>query len=248
MNWMQCRIPEGLTMTIDEVMAELKSLGKQQTLATYRRHGADGDLFGVQIGDLKKVLKKIKGDQELALALWDTGNGDAMYLAGLAADGSLMTRKQLDGWARTAWWYMLSGYSVPGVAAENEAACSLAMKWLKMRDPKRACAGWGTYAAVLAIRPDDELDFAEIKSLLKTLEAEIDSAPNRVKYCMNSFVISVGSYVKPLLKAAKATARKIGAVEVDMGDTACQTPLATDMIAKIESMGRVGKKRKTAKC
>ena len=85
-------------------------------------------------------------------------------------------------------------------------------------------------------------------ALLKTLEAEIDSAPNRVKYCMNSFVISVGSYVKPLLKAAKATARKIGAVEVDMGDTACQTPLATDMIAKIESMGRVGKKRKTAKC
>jgi 3-methyladenine DNA glycosylase AlkD len=132
-------------MTIDEVMAELKSLGKERTVASYRRHGADGDLFGVQIGDLKKVLKKIKGDQELALALWDTGNGDAMYLAGLAADGSLMTRKQLDGWARTAWWDMLSGYSVPGVAAENEAACSLALKWLKMKDPKRACTGWSTY-------------------------------------------------------------------------------------------------------
>jgi hypothetical protein len=83
---------------------------------------------------------------------------------------------------------------------------------------------------------------------LKTVEAGIDSAPNRVKYCMNAFVISVGSYVKPLLNAAKATAKKIGVVEVDMGDTACQTPLATEMIAKIESMGRVGKKRKTAKC
>jgi hypothetical protein len=225
-------------MTIDEVMAELKSLGKERTVATYRRHGADGDLFGVQIGDLKKVLKKIKGDQELALS----------YLAGLAADGSLMTRKQLDGWARTAWWDMLSGYSVPGVAAENEAACSLALKWLKMKDPKRACTGWSTYSAVLSIRPDDELDHSEIKSLLKTVEAEIDSAPNRVKYCMNAFVISVGSYVKPLLNAAKATAKKIGVVEVDMGDTACQTPLATEMIAKIESMGRVGKKRKTAKC
>ncbi len=84
-------------MNVDEVMAELKSLGKEQTLATYRRHGADGEMFGVQIGDLKKVLKKIKGDQDLALSLWETGNGDAMYLAGLAADGSLMTRKQLDG-------------------------------------------------------------------------------------------------------------------------------------------------------
>lgn len=235
-------------MTIDEVMAELKSLGKEQTLATYRRHGADGDLFGVQIGDLKKVLKKIKGDQELALALWDTGNGDAMYLAGLSADGRLMTRKQLDDWARTAWWYMLSGYSVPGVAAENEAACSLAMKWLKMKVPKRACAGWSTYSAVLSIRPDEELDLDEIKTLLKKVETEIHDAHDRVRYCMNGFVISVGSYVKPLLKTAKAAAKRIGVVEVDMGDTACQTPSAVDMIAKVESKGRVGKKRKTAKC
>jgi 3-methyladenine DNA glycosylase AlkD len=235
-------------MTVDQVVAELKSLGNAGTLATYRRHGAAGDMFGVKIGDLKTVLKKIKGDQKLALALWETGNGDAMYLAGLAADGRLMTRKQLDGWARTAWWEMLSGYSVPGVAAENEVACSLAMKWLKMKDPKRACAGWSTYSAVIAIRPDDELDLDEIKGLLEKVEAEIDTALNRVKYCMNGFVISVGSYVKPLLKAVKASAKRIGVVEVDMGDTACQTPSATDMIAKIESMGRVGKKHKTAKC
>jgi 3-methyladenine DNA glycosylase AlkD len=235
-------------MTIDEVMAELESLGNAGTLATYRRHGADGDMFGVKIGDLKTVLKKTKGDQELALALWETGNGDAMYLAGLAADGRLMTRKQLDGWARTAWWYMLSGYSVPGVAAENEAACALAMKWLKMKDSKRACAGWSTYSAVLSIRADGELDLDEIKGLLEKVEAEINTAPNRVRYCMNAFVISVGSYVKPLLKAAKASAKRIGVVEVDMGDTECKVPLATGMISKIESMGRVGKKRKTPKC
>jgi hypothetical protein len=65
---------------------------------------------------------------------------------------------------------------------------------------------------------------------------------------MNGFVISVGTYVKPLLKHAKAVAKKIGAVEVDMGDTACRVPLATAYIAKVEKMGRVGKKRKTMKC
>ncbi|NQV25916.1 MAG: DNA alkylation repair protein [Rhodopirellula sp.] len=235
-------------MTVDEVMAELQSYGNAGTLATYRRHGAHGDMFGVKIGDLKKVLKKIKGDQELALALWETGNGDAMYLAGLAADGRLMTRKQLDHWVKTAWWSMLSGYSVPGVAAENEAAFPLAMKWLKVKDPTRACAGWSTYSAVISMRADDDLDLEEIRSLLQKVEAEIDTAPNQVRYCMNSFVISVGAYVKPLLKAAKATAKRIGVVEVDMVDTECKVPVATEMISKIESMGRVGKKRKTAKC
>lgn len=235
-------------MNVTEVMAELKALGNPQTVEIYRRHGADGDLFGVKIGDLKKILRKIKGDQELALALWETGNGDAMYLAGLAADGRQMTRKQLDHWARTAWWKMLSGYSVPGVAAEHEAAFAIAMKWINMKDVRRACSGWNTYAAALSIRPDDELDLNEIKGLLKRIESEIDSAADAVRYNMNGYVIAVGAYVKPLLKAAKATAKKIGMVEVDMGDTACQVPVATDAIQKIESKGRVGKKRKTAKC
>ena len=47
---------------------------------------------------------------------------------------------------------------------------------------------------------------------------------------MNSFVISVGGYVKPLLKAGEGgRAKKIGEVRVDMGDTACKVPLATDV-------------------
>lgn len=235
-------------MTVNEVMAELRSCGDERTLATYRRHGADGDLYGVKVGDLKKVLKRIKGNQQLALDLWETGNGEAMYLAGLAADGSLMTKKQLDGWARTAWWDMLSGYSVPGVAAEHQAAFQIAIKWLNMKNTTRTCTGWNTYAAALSIRPDDELDLDEIRELLKKVEREINSASDRVRYCMNGFVISVGSYVKPLLREAKVTAKRIGIVDVDMGDTACQVPVATDMIARIESMGRVGRKRKTAKC
>jgi hypothetical protein len=62
------------------------------------------------------------------------------------------------------------------------------------------------------------------------------------------FVISVGGYVKPLLKQAKAAARQIGTVSVDMGDTACKVPLATAYIEKMEAAGRIGKKRKTMRC
>ena len=46
-------------MTLDEVMTALKSLGNEKTVATYRRHGADGEMFGVKIADLKKILKKV---------------------------------------------------------------------------------------------------------------------------------------------------------------------------------------------
>jgi hypothetical protein len=65
---------------------------------------------------------------------------------------------------------------------------------------------------------------------------------------MNGLVISVGSNVKPILSSAKATAKRIGAVDVNVGDTACTVPLATEYIGKIEKANRVGQKRETAKC
>jgi hypothetical protein len=65
---------------------------------------------------------------------------------------------------------------------------------------------------------------------------------------MNNFVICVGSYVVDLHQDALAIARQIGTVEVDMGGTACQVPLAEEAIQKVVSKGRLGKKRKQARC
>ena len=65
---------------------------------------------------------------------------------------------------------------------------------------------------------------------------------------MNAFVIAVGSYVKPLTALAMEIAEKIGPVEVDMGNTSCQVPLAADYIRKVEKRNPTGKKRKSVKC
>jgi 3-methyladenine DNA glycosylase AlkD len=235
-------------MTVKEVMSQLEKLGSEQQRKTYRNHGAKGDIFGVKIGDMKTIVKKIKGDQALALELYDTGVADAMYLAGLVADGSKMTKKQLNDWAKAASWSMTSDYTVPWVAAESPHARELALKWIDSPRETIACSGWNTYGGLVATRPDEELDLKEIQGLLNQVVKEIKTAPNPVRYCMGGFVIAVGSYVKPLLEKAKAAAERIGKVEVDMGDTSCKVPVPLDYIRKVESMGRVGRKRKTMKC
>lgn len=235
-------------MNVSQVMTELKKKGSAQTVKIFSRHGAPENMFGVKVADLKLIAKKIKGDQELACELYATGNSDAMYLAGLVADGSQMTKRDLENWARQAPWYMISEYTVPWVTSDSDHAQSLALKWIKSRKENVASSGWSTYAALLGTRGDEELDLKEIKGLLKQIEKEIDDAPNRVRYTMNGFVIAVGSYVKPLLKESKATAKKIGKVDVNVGETSCKVPLATEYIARMENMGRVGKKRKTARC
>jgi len=133
------------------------------------------------------------------------------------------------------------------VTVENPAGRALALEWMKSKNESVASSGWCTYSGLVATQADHALDLAEVERLLGTVVKEIGAAPNRLRYTMNGFVIAVGSYVKPLLKQAQAAARQLGAVSVDMGDTACKVPLAA-AIAKIEDAGRVGKKRKTIRC
>jgi 3-methyladenine DNA glycosylase AlkD len=239
----------GISMnTVPQVLAALKKKGTAQTRKTYARHGIPEPMFGVKIGDLKPIAKQLKGNQDLALALYESGNYDAMYLAAMVADGAQMNKRQLEAWAKGATCGMLSEYAVPWVANETPHARDLAVKWINSKNEALASSGWCTYAGIVATKPDDALDLAEIEALVDQVVEKIDAAPNRVRYAMNSFVIAVGAYVKPLLKHAKQAAKSIGKVEVDMGDTACRVPLATEYIQKIETMGRVGRKRKTLRC
>lgn len=235
-------------MELNDVMAALEQLGNESTKKTLMRHGATEPLFGVKIGDMKPIVKKLKGRQDLALKLYGTGNLDAMYLAGLVANGADMSKKELESWVKQARSPMVAEYTVPWVAAEHPDARAIALKWMDAKSELIAAAGWNTYCGIVALRPDSELDFAEIEALLARIKKDINTAPNRVRYCMNSFVIAVGAAVKPLLSKAKALAKSLGQVEVDMQGTACKVPLALDAILKIEDMGRVGTKRKTMKC
>jgi len=243
-------LAKGIKMlTLAEVMLELEQLGTEQTRRTFVRHGAPLDqIFGVKVGDLKTILKKIKGRQDLALELYDTGNSDAMYLAGLTANGALMTKKQLESWAKKASWSMISDYTVPWVASESPFAAELALKWIDAKQPMIVSSGWMTWSAIVAIRPDEELDLKVLEKLLERVVHEIHDSHNDVRSAMNGFVISVGGYVLPLQQKARDAARKIGTVEVDMGDTACKVPVALEYIDKMIARGNAGKKRKTAKC
>jgi 3-methyladenine DNA glycosylase AlkD len=236
--------------TVAVVMSELKKKGKEQTRKIYARHGMDPErVYGVSVADLKVIAKTIKGQQELACDLYETGNMDAMYLAGMVADGTRLTKAQLNKWAKSAvGLQMISEYTVPWLTVENPLARELALEWMSSKDPGIAASGWCTYSGLLSLTADEALDLQEISVLLERVTKKIGNAPNRVKMTMNNFVIAVGSCVKPLLKQAKAVAKELGTVKVDMGYTECKVPLATAYIEKIEKAGRVGKKRKTIRC
>jgi hypothetical protein len=122
---------------------------------------------------------------------------DAMYLAGIVADGAQMSKQQLNDWAEgAANMQMISEYAVPWLAVENPHGRQLALRWIKSKKEHVAATGWCTYAGLLATEPDENLDLTEIEQLLATAVEQIPQAPNRERYSMNGFVIAVGAYVK----------------------------------------------------
>jgi len=235
-------------MTFEDIMRELENFGTEQTKTVLSRHGAREPFFGVKVQDLKKIVKKVKKNHELSMQLYDTGNSDAMYLAGLIADEKRISKETLQNWVEKAYWYMISEYTVPWVAAESRYGEELAAEWIESDLENIASAGWSTYSSVVSLKQDEELNLPYYRSLLARVEKTIHHAPNRVRYTMNGFVIAIGSYIQALSVEAERTADSIGKVEVLMGGTACRVPLASEYIKKVADKGRIGIKRKVARC
>jgi len=235
-------------MNADDILSQLKESGNEQTKKILMRHGAKEPFFGVQVKDLKQIQKQIKANHQLALELFNTGNSDAMYLAGLISEPQKMTKEQLQDWVDKAYWYYLSEYAVAWTTAESNFGWELALEWIKSDKENIASSGWATLSSILAIRNDEEIDHDAISKLLDYITENIDNEKSRVKYTMNGFVIAVGSYYRPLLEKAKSVSLEIGKVEVEMNGTSCKVPFAKDYIDKIEKKNKVGHKRKTAFC
>lgn len=237
-----------LLSTLDEVMAELSRVGDETIRRILRKHGAQEPCFGVRIENLKFILKQSQASHDLAMKLFASGNFDAMYLAGLMMDGATMSREELQAWCQTNYGSSISSYTVPWCAAESRFGFELALEWIESDREFVAVSGWNTLGSILLITEDAQLDITSYRTLLQGLPSRIRTAQNRVKEAMNGYVIAAGSAVTALTADALVVADQLGRVVVDVGDTACKIPDARASIEKVQLKGRIGHKKKTAKC
>jgi 3-methyladenine DNA glycosylase AlkD len=216
-------------MTVDEVMNALEKAGSEQTKKTFKRHGMREPLFGVKYGDLGVLVKKIKVDHALAKALWKTGNGDARALATMIADPSAVTLAELDGWAKDVHWYG-GADAIAKLAGRSPHAQELLQKWTSADAEWVERAGWHLLAGLAG---ESGLPDAFFEPWLPRITKEIHGAKNFVRDGMNTALIAIGGRSAGLRAKAEAAAKKIGPVEVDWGDTNCETKDAIPYIAKM---------------
>ncbi|PHR17504.1 MAG: DNA alkylation repair protein, partial [Fluviicola sp.] len=182
-------------MNVKEVMDFLESKGSEQTRKIYKNHGAPDDFYGVKVGDMKPIQKKEKNNHSLALQLFDTGNSDAQYLAGLIADPKEFTKADFEKWAKNSGWYMVSEYAVAWNLAESPLCMEICADWISSSDEKLQECAWAAMSAHLGIVPDENIDKAYHKSLIDHVEKNIHASENRVRYCMNGYIIALGAAV-----------------------------------------------------
>lgn len=222
-------------MDVEAVLRELESLGTERTKKGYMQQGAHEPLFGAATGAMKQIVKRTKRDQALADELYDTGNYDAMYLAGMIADPKAMTEADFDRWMEGAYFYMISDYIVAVTLAETDISQAVADRWIASDKELYMSAGYSCYCWLLGNRRDEEFDREKLSTMLDTVEKTIHSHPDRAKHAMHNFVSTVGVSYIPLHEKALSVAR--GSV-----------PVAADEIQRAVDKGRLGFKRKSVRC
>jgi len=217
-------------MRVEEVLDQLRKMGTAQNVKIYRRHGAGQNLFGVSFANLKQLKRQLKVNHALAEALWRTGNVDAMTLATMIADPQRLTATAADAWLKDISYYLLADL-LGGLVARSPLALSKFKKWSKSKQELTRQAGYAILSMMLRARPEEAPD-ALCEQALTDIEQQIHRSPNRARHAMNQTLIAIGIAKPKLRHRAIAAARRIGPVEVDHGETSCQTPDAEAYINK----------------
>jgi 3-methyladenine DNA glycosylase AlkD len=193
-------------MTIKEILAKLESLGDDARRKHNIKAGAPDNQFGVKLGDIRALAKKIKTHHELGLKLWETGNSDAQLLATLLMKPGSLSADELDKLTRSVTFSHVADWLNAYVVAQHPEKESLREKWMKAKDRWAARAGWNLTASCV----NKEAKDLDLSALLDRIEKEMPKAEPEVQWTMNNTLGAIGVHHAKHRERAVAIGEKIG--------------------------------------
>ena len=212
--------------SLKDTLAQLESLGDEKVRALHRKAGANGNLFGVKMGDIRKIAAKIKTDHALALGLWDTGIVDAQLLAILVMKPKMVSAAELDGMVRAVAIPWVADWLASYITKEHPDKETLRQKWMNDKNPWAARAGWSLTAGRVARDPEG----LDIPALLDRIEADLASADPAEQWTMNNTLAGIGIHHAKFRKRALAIGEKLGVYRDYPVSKGCTSPFAPSWI------------------
>jgi len=211
---------------IEKIISDLHNLGTTQNAKIYQRHGAEGNVLGVGIGNLRKLKTKLYREidnkiiHEYARELWKTKIVDARILCLLICDPKVMTDKEFDRYLKDITYYPMTDF-VADLAFRSKFSIKKLHEWINLPDEMYRRAGYVTLG--LMARKDENLDDEFFLKFVKKIEKDINKSANRAKEAMNNALIAIGMRNNKLRERILEAADKIGDIEIDYGKTRCKT-------------------------
>ncbi len=209
-------------MTLNEVLEQLKALGNAKVRAQNAKSGAGDNQFGVSLGEIRVLAKKIKTDHALALSLWDTGNVDAQFLAALLIEPKKLSAEAMDRMVRSIAFVRVADWLNSYVVAKHPGKEALREDWMAADDRWAARAGWHLTAERVEKNPDG----LDLPALLDRIESEMADAVPEVQWTMNSTLATIGIHAPKLRKRAIAIGEKLGIYRDYPVSKGCTSPFA----------------------
>jgi len=220
-------------MTVDEVIAGLKELGNPENVARMERYAiVTAKSFGVPTPALKQFAKEVKkratDRHMLAQELWETGIYDARAVGFLIDDPKLVTKKQMEAWAKDFDnWATVDG-TCCYLFCRTPFAYEKAVEWAGKKPEfiKRAGFAMMAYLAVHDKRAPDE----KLAGFLPLIEKHSDDDRNFVKKAVNWALRQIGKRSLSLNKLSIEAAERI-----KLQGTKPARWIATDALRELKS-------------
>jgi 3-methyladenine DNA glycosylase AlkD len=209
-------------MTLKEVLSELESLGNEKVRRMHMKNGAGDNLYGAQMGDIRKVAAKIKIDDALAKKLWATGNLDARLLAVLLTKPKNLSATEVDAMVRDASFSWLADWVNAYIVRNHPDKEELRVRWMQDADPWAARAGW----SLTAERIGKGAEGIDATALLDRIEAEMATAHAATQWTMNNCLAGIGIHMPEQRKRALAIGERLGVYRDYPVSKGCTSPFA----------------------
>jgi 3-methyladenine DNA glycosylase AlkD len=207
---------------LKETLAQLESLGTEKVRAQYRKNGVGDNQFGVRLGDIRKLAAKIKTDDPLAVALWDSGILEARLLAILLFKPKSLSRDELDRMVRSVNYEQVADWLNAYVVKRHPDSESLRTSWMEDDHRWVARAGWNLTSERIA-KDSDGLD---LSALLDRIDSEMGDAAPEVQWTMNFCLAGIGIHSPRHRKRAIALGEKLGIYRDYPVSKGCTSPFA----------------------
>jgi 3-methyladenine DNA glycosylase AlkD len=213
----------------DEVVARLRGMGSERNREGMARFGINTEkALGIGVTQLRKLARSIGRDHELAADLWATGIHEARILASMVDEPSMVTRGQMDRWARDFDSWDLVDQCCGNLFDKTPHAWDKAVQWSKRKPEFTKRAGFALMAW-LAVHDKTAPD-KRFRELLSLIEQAADDDRNFVKKAVNWALRQIGKRNAALNGAALKTAHKIA-----KRDSKSARWIARDAIRELET-------------